>query len=64
MTPQELAAALQARRHELGLKWWQVHVQINVSDDAVRRMRRGLLSQATRERAEAWLRLPGQPRTE
>ncbi len=65
MTPRELYAALDARRRALGWAWWQVAVALDVTEDSIRKARRGEYSQRLYERAPAWLeRLPGQPREE
>ncbi|MEV0968493.1 hypothetical protein [Microtetraspora glauca] len=68
MTPQELHAALDARRRELGMKWWQVEMAVQApAPSSIRRMRDGTLSAALRVRVEAWLetgRLPGPQRKE
>lgn len=58
MTPQELHAAIDDRRRERELKWWQVAVAMDVSDCALRRMRNGAHSQAVAERAQRWLDRP------
>ncbi len=66
MTPQELHAAIDARRKAAGLKWWQVSLQADVSEPALRATRRRPPGPVVRAKAEAWLagRLPGQPREE
>ncbi len=65
MTPQELHAAIDARRKADGLKWWQVAVALDVTEDVIRKARRGEHSQRLSEQAPAWLeRLPDQPREE
>lgn len=55
VTPQQLWAALDARRRALGWAWWQVAVALDIGEDRLRRVRRGLLSDALRDRAAAWL---------
>ncbi|MGW6502936.1 hypothetical protein [Nonomuraea angiospora] len=55
MTPQQLHAELDARRRELGLRWWQVAVELDVSLCLLSGLRRGVQSQAVRERAPEWL---------
>lgn len=55
MTPQQLRAELDARRRELGLKWWQVAVQADVGTDALDRLRNGVAGERTRQRLTAWL---------
>ncbi|MGI5286603.1 hypothetical protein ACQEVF_25145 [Nonomuraea polychroma] len=52
MTPEQLHAELDARRRELGLKWWQA----DVSASALERLRNGVVGDRTRERLAAWLR--------
>jgi hypothetical protein len=64
MTPDQLSRAVQARRKELRLFWWQVALQLDVGEDAVRRLRYGKAGPEIRERAEAWLRRPAPPRKE
>lgn len=55
MTPQELYAALDARRLERGWPWWKVAIALEVSVERVRWMRRGVVSERLRARAEKWL---------
>lgn len=66
MTPQELHAALDARRRGLGWKWWQVEIAIGApAASTVRLMRLGAVSADVRARAEAWLeRRQAQPQKE
>lgn len=65
MTPAQLYAALDARRRELGLAWWQVAVALDVNQVSIRQMHHGLHCQAVTERAPQWLeRRPVPPRTE
>ncbi|MGP3917647.1 hypothetical protein [Nonomuraea sp. 10N515B] len=56
MTPEQLHAAVDARRRELGLKWWQIAVQADVSASALERLRNGVVGDRTREQLAAWLR--------
>ena len=53
MTPQELHAALDAARGRT--PWWQVAYELDVSENAIRAMRRGVPSPRVAERAPAWL---------
>jgi len=55
MTPEELYTAMDARRREAGLVWWQVAVELDTCAETLRVVRDGLLSQRLRERIEAWL---------
>lgn len=64
MTPAQLYAALDTRRRELGLVWWQVAIQADVDSRTLARIRYGTASQATRERCEEWLRRPVPPQKE
>ena len=50
-----LRAAVDARRRELRLLWWQVAVQADVGADALWRMANGVASSRTREQLGAWL---------
>ena len=52
MTPEQLHADVDARRRELGLKWWQA----DVGADALERLRKRVLGDGTREQLVAWLR--------
>ncbi|MDF5758580.1 hypothetical protein [Spongiactinospora sp. TRM90649] len=56
MTPQELHALLDERRRELGLRWWQIAVQADVTQQRLRLLRHGTCSPRMRARAEEWLR--------
>lgn len=51
----ELRAAVDVRRRELGLKWWQIAVQADVGPDALCRMAHGVASPRTRAQLAAWL---------
>ncbi|GIH91977.1 hypothetical protein ACFFMN_33785 [Planobispora siamensis] len=65
LTPAALHAALDNRRRQLGLKWWQVAIEVDTTETRFREMRNGTVSPALRQRAEAWLeRRPVPPRTE
>ncbi|WP_431897853.1 hypothetical protein [Nonomuraea sp. bgisy101] len=64
MTPQELAAAIETRRRELGLTLWRLAVQMDVGEDAIRRLRHGGAGDDIRDRAEEWLRRQAPPRKE
>jgi hypothetical protein len=56
MTPQELHAALDARRREFGMFWWQVEIAVQApAPSTIRQMRNGTVSGPLRGRAEAWL---------
>ncbi|KAB8186929.1 hypothetical protein FH608_046425 [Nonomuraea phyllanthi] len=55
MTPQQLHAALDERRRTLGLPWWRVAIQLQISGVFLNRMRHGHLSKPLRARVEAWL---------
>lgn len=55
MTPEEMHAALDARRQELHWPWWKVAVKLNCDTTTFSQMRRGHLSRRMRERAEEWL---------
>ncbi len=67
MTPQELYAAVDARRRELGLAWWQVSVKCDAGYTALARLKDG--GRGAYDAAMAWLvtngeRHTGPPRTE
>lgn len=63
ITPERLWAELDARRRELGLVWWQVSVQTDVSEPSLRALKYG--QRTAYERAQAWLeRRPAPPRPE
>ncbi|PZG20635.1 hypothetical protein [Nonomuraea aridisoli] len=64
MKPDELSRALQTRRRQLGLFWWQVALELDVGEDAVHRLRAGKAGPDVRRRAEEWLRRPNPPREE
>ncbi|MFI7114011.1 hypothetical protein ACIBK9_47375 [Nonomuraea sp. NPDC050227] len=55
MTPEEMYAAVDARRQELDLPWWRIAIQLQCTSDQVRWMRRGHVSKPLRARVEAWL---------
>ncbi|MEV6035984.1 hypothetical protein AB0L65_32850 [Nonomuraea sp. NPDC052116] len=55
MTPQELYAAVDTRRQALKLPWWRVAIQLDISAERIRLMRKGQVSAGLRSRVEAWL---------
>lgn len=55
MTPQEVHAALDARRQTLGWPWWRLAVRLDTDGHAFEVMKRGSLSKRLRGRAEEWL---------
>ncbi|HXG03247.1 MAG TPA: hypothetical protein VNO23_07560 [Candidatus Binatia bacterium] len=61
MTPLELYAAVDARRRQLGLLWWEVEVQADISNTQRERLRAGRPSAVTRRRVEEWLRRQAPP---
>lgn len=56
-----LHAAIEARRRELGLCRWQVAVEMDLTLWLLQQMSRGVLSDRTRERAQAWLQRHSAP---
>lgn len=61
MTPEQLHAALDARRRERGLMWWQVAVEMDVGPSTLERARYGQASAATLRKGAEWLRRPAPP---
>ena len=55
MTPQELHAALDARRRALRLPWWRVAIDLDITESNLHAMAGGRLSRPLRARAIAWL---------
>lgn len=55
MTPQELHAALDARRQALRVPWWVVAVDLDITEDVLHKLRHGVPSPAVAARAPAWL---------
>lgn len=55
VTPQRLHAELDTRRRALGLPWWLVAVEMDVSLPQLTRLRGGANSAVVRCRAQAWL---------
>ena len=55
MTPQELHAAIDARRKTLGWPWWKVSVALDVSLTTIDKLKRGRPGIGWRQRAEEWL---------
>lgn len=64
MTPAQLYPALDDRRRELGLFWWQVAVELDCTYNQLSRMRWGRVQPELCARAEAWLRRPTPPQKE
>lgn len=55
MTPQELHTAVDARRRERELKWWQVAVQVDTSVATLNRLRRGAGGPVLLAAVRGWL---------
>lgn len=55
MTPQQLHAAIDARRRALNLPWWRVAVLLDISRSSLDQLKHGCLSEGLRARAEEWL---------
>ncbi|MBB2909296.1 hypothetical protein FHS43_000542 [Streptosporangium becharense] len=56
-TPQQLHAAIDELRRRCvpRIPWWQVALQADLTENALRQMARGTASDRTRARAAAWL---------
>jgi hypothetical protein len=51
----ELRTVLDARRRELGLRWWQISVQADVGSTALQQMAYGVASERTHQAVQDWL---------
>lgn len=59
----ELRAAVDERRRQLGLRWWQISVQADVGEKALWRMSYGVASLRTRTQLQEWLHRHTDPPT-